>query len=164
MANKDPINFFQLFVTDAMLEVVIEQTNLFANQVIYSHELICCSRVQLVDLKKFLAMTIIMRLHNYPGTEDCWIPSWPFATITFSSILKHDRLSLIMKFLHLNNSTKYVPKGQPGYDALSTVASGLAVLVLASFYGHFWNCACADNKIFAIAQLHRAITHACTKP
>ena len=78
MANKDPINFFQLFVTDAMLEVVIEQTNLFANQVIDSHELTCCSRVQLVDLKTFLAMIIIMRLHNYPGTEDCWITSWSF--------------------------------------------------------------------------------------
>ena len=59
-------------------------------------------------------MTIIMGLINYPCTEDCWITSWRFGTITFSSILKRDRFSLIMKFLHLNDSTKYVPKGQPG--------------------------------------------------
>ena len=39
MANKNPIDFFQLFVTDAMLEVVVEQTNLFAQQFTDSHDL-----------------------------------------------------------------------------------------------------------------------------
>ena len=137
MANKNPIDFFQLFVTDAMLEVVVKQTNLFAQQFIDSHDLTRRSRVQqwgrsphdLVELKKFLAMTIIMGLINYPCTEDCWVTSWPFATVTFSSILKRDRFSLIMKFLHLNDSTKYVPKGQPGYDALYKLRPFLDPLV-----------------------------------
>ena len=44
--------------------------------------------------------------------------SWPFATATFSSIMKRDQFSLIMRFLHLNDSTGYIPKGQPGYDPL----------------------------------------------
>ena len=109
-----------------MLEVVVEQTNVFAQCLLTFMTLTHRSRVQqwersphdLVELKKFLAMTIIMGLINYPCTEDCWITSWPFATVTFSSILKRDRFSLIMKFLHLNDSTKYVPKGQPRYDAL----------------------------------------------
>ena len=144
MANKDPIDFFQLFVTDAMLETVVEQTNLFAQQFIDSHDLARRSRVQqwersphdLVELKKFLAMTIIMGLINYPCTEDCWITSWPFATITFSSILKRDRFSLIMKFLHLNNSTKYVPKGQPGYNALYKLRPFLNPLI-ANFKAGF---------------------------
>ena len=44
------------------------------------------------------------------------------------------------------------------------VASSLAGPVLAGpvLYGHFWNCACADNEIFALA--HWAITHAHTTP
>ena len=37
---------------------------------------------------------------------------------TSSSILKRDRFSLILRFLHLNDSTKYIPKGQPGHDPL----------------------------------------------
>ena len=32
MANKDPTDFFQLFVTDAMLEAAVVQTDLFAQQ------------------------------------------------------------------------------------------------------------------------------------
>ena len=34
----------------------------------------------------------------------------------------------------------------------------------SGFYGHFWNCACADNESFALAQLHWAITRARTTP
>ena len=70
-----------------------------------------------------------MGLINYPCTDDCWVTSWPFATVTFSSILKRDRFSLIMKFLHLNDSTKYIPKGQPGYDALYKLRPFLDPLV-----------------------------------
>ena len=39
MANKDPIDFFQLFVTDAMLEAAVVQTDLFSQQFINSHDL-----------------------------------------------------------------------------------------------------------------------------
>ena len=33
-------------------------------------------------------------------------------------ILKRDRFSLILKFLHLNDNTEYIAKGQPGHDPL----------------------------------------------
>ncbi len=61
--------------------------------------------------------------HTRHGTcglpvEDAWVTSWPFATSTFSSILSRDRFSLILRFLHLNDSSKYTPKGQPGHDPL----------------------------------------------
>ena len=42
--------------------------------------------------------------------------------------------------------------------------SGWSGFGQTSFYDHFWNCACADNEIFALVQLHRAITHARTTP
>ena len=33
-------------------------------------------------------------------------------------VIKRDRFSLIMKFLHLSDNTQYIPKGQPGHDPL----------------------------------------------
>ena len=42
--------------------------------------------------------------------------------------------------------------------------SGWSGFGRTSFQGHFWNCACADNENFALAQLHRAITRARTTP
>ena len=127
MTNKTPIDFFQLLFTDDILQAIVEQTNLFAQQYINSHQpLPQRSRVQqwdrsphdLVELKKFLALTIIMGLINYPTVEDHWVTSWPFATTTFNTILSRDRFSLLMRFLHLNDSTGYIPKGEPGYDPI----------------------------------------------
>ena len=126
MTNKSPIDFFQLFLTDDILQMVVEQTNLFAEQFIDTHELARRSRVQqwgrsshdIDELKRFLALVIIMGLVSYPSIEDSWVTSWPFATATFSSVMSRDRFSLILRFLHLSDSTKYIPKGQPGHDPL----------------------------------------------
>ena len=119
MTNKSPLDFFQLFITDSILETVVAQTNLFAQQYLDSHELKQRSRVQqwvksphnMAELKKFLALIIIMGLISYPSIEDYWVTSWPFAISTFSSIMSRDRFSLLLRFLHLNDSTKYIPKG-----------------------------------------------------
>ena len=80
MTEKSPLDFFQLFVTDEMLEAITEQTKLFAQQYIDSHEFARRSRVQqwvrsahvhdVAELKKFLAMVIIMGLISYPSIED----------------------------------------------------------------------------------------------
>lgn len=126
MTNKSPLDFFQLFITDSILETVVAQTNLFAQQYLDSHELKQRSRVQqwvksphnMAELRKFLALIIIMGLISYPSIEDYWVTSWPFAISTFSSIMSRDRFSLLLRFLHLNDSTKYIPKGEPGYDPL----------------------------------------------
>ena len=72
----------------------------------------------MAELKKFLALIIIMGLISYPSIEDYWVTSWPFAISTFSSVMSRDRFSLLLRFLHLNDSTKYIPKGEPGYDPL----------------------------------------------
>ena len=45
MTNKAPIDFFQLFI-DTIVESIVEQTNLFAQQYTDSHELSRRSRVQ----------------------------------------------------------------------------------------------------------------------
>ena len=126
MSNKSPLEFLSLFITDKILKGIVEQTNLFAQQFIDSHELPPRSRVRqwgrsshdVAELRRFLSLTIIMGLVSYPTIEDSWVTSWPFATTTFNSIMMRDRFSLIMRFLHLNDSSKYIPKGQPGYDAL----------------------------------------------
>ena len=59
-----------------------------------------------------------MGMINMPHIEDYWSTRWPFKSYNFSSILKRDRFTLILRFLHLNDSNGYIPKGQAGYDPL----------------------------------------------
>ena len=43
--------------------------------------------------------------------------------------MKRDRLSLVLKFLHLSDNSQYTPKGQPGHDPLFKLRSFLESLI-----------------------------------
>ena len=126
MANKTPLDFFGLLVTEQMLEHIVQQTNLYAQQFLNSSDLRPRSRANLWEkqphnideLRKFLALVIVMGIIHFPSIEDYWVKSWPFSNSTFSSVLKRDRFTLLLKFLHLNDNSQYIPKGQPGHDPL----------------------------------------------
>jgi len=150
MSNKSPMEFFQLFITDEMLGLIVEQTNLFAQQYLDSHELPPLSRARqwnksshmVAELKRFRAAVIVMGLIDYPCVEDCWVTSWPYSTTTFRSILTCDRFSLIMKFFHLNDSSRYIPKRQPGYDPLYKLRPFMDPLLTnfrADWQNYGWN-------------------------
>ena len=126
MSDKSPLDFFKLLVPNDILELVVDQTSLFAHQFFDKGNIPPHSRAHewnratfdVVELKIFVATLIGMGLVSLHRIEDHWSTSWLFASSNFSSIFKRNRFSLIMRFLHLNDSSNYVPKGQPGHDPL----------------------------------------------
>ncbi len=129
MTNKNPLDFFRLLIPDSILEEIVKQTHLYAEQIFEENDLPPRSRAQMWDssqhdlseLKKFLCLIIVMESIHYPAVEDYWSISWPFASSTFSSIMKRDRFSLVLKFLYLNDNSHFIPKGQPGHDPLHKI-------------------------------------------
>ena len=77
MTGASPLQFFKKMVTDEMLETIMEQTNLCAQQYIENTNLLPHSRVHrwskatfdVAELKNFHAMTITMGLISYPELE-----------------------------------------------------------------------------------------------
>ena len=94
MSGASPLQFFQQMVSDQMLDNIVEQTNLYAQQYMESTNLPPNSRAHgwshspfnRVELKKFLAMTITMGIVSYPEMEDYWSTSLPYATPAFSKV------------------------------------------------------------------------------
>ena len=78
VGDGSPLHFFQMLVTDDMLDNIVQQTNLYASQYTDTHTITLRSRVQQWsrqefdrdELKKFLALVIIMGLVNLPTMED----------------------------------------------------------------------------------------------
>ena len=120
-----PYDFFSMLVEDSMLEEIVKQTNLFAEQFLEGENIPPNSRMHLwgdkqLDVdepKKFVAIAILMGIIDYPHIEDYWASRWPFVTDAYRSILKRDhRLCLLLRFLHLNDNRVYINKGQVGHD------------------------------------------------
>ncbi len=92
MSNKSPLEFLELLITDEMLMTIQQQTILYAEQYISSNTISRRSRVKqwhrpphtISEVRKFLAMVIVMRLVNLPRVEDYWVTSWPFASPALS--------------------------------------------------------------------------------
>ena len=81
------------------------------------------------EVKKFVATIIVMGLVPYHAIDNYWCTSWPFQTKCVSSIMRRNRFSLLMKFLHLNNNELYIPKGQPGDDQIFKLRPFITSLV-----------------------------------
>ena len=119
MTNKTPLDFFELLVTDDILDLIVDQTNLYAKQFFEKESPPPRSRVNEWKKKaftsnEFFAMVIVMGVIHYRRLDDYWVTSWPN---TFSQIMSRDWFSCILKFLHLNNSEMMPKKGETGYDA-----------------------------------------------
>ena len=129
MTDKNPIDFFHVMVTENILEHVVEQTKLYADQYLEKRgesELPPKSRLRgrrknihtVAELIQFISLLKIMGIINYPKIEDHWVMSWPYCNDNFSRIMSRDRFSLLMKFLHLNDNKKCIKKGDTGYDPI----------------------------------------------
>ena len=158
IGGSRPLDFFSQFVNQPILQHIVEHTNLNAEQYMSSHTLAPRSRIRqwlkqdhtLSELHRFIALILVMGLVRYPKVESHWSTSWPYATEAFSSVsyrnsvtytcmykymymyiqvMKRDRFSLLLRFLHLNDNSQYKKKGEPGHDPLFKLRPFLAPLI-----------------------------------
>ena len=85
--------------------------------------------ITMEEMKKFMGLIIIMGIVNMPSIQHYWCTSWPFSSLNFSTVLSRDRFLLILKFLHLIDNSKAVPKGEKGYDILFKISPLITALV-----------------------------------
>ena len=93
-ASATPLDVFRMLVTDNILNSIVTQTNLYANQYIASQILPSRSLVHnwsrepftREELQKFIALVIIMGLVNLPTLEDHWVTTWPYSSQTCSKV------------------------------------------------------------------------------
>ena len=61
--------------------------------------------------------------------ENYWNTRWPFSTNSFRAIMSRDRFLLVMKFLHLADNSRMVPREQPGHSKIYKVEHVVNTLV-----------------------------------
>jgi len=72
-------------------------------------------------MKVYLAINIMMGIHVLPRFNLYWSQDDRLNVPCVSSLMPRSRFEKLGQYLHLNDRTKSVPKGQPGYDPLFKV-------------------------------------------
>lgn len=116
--NQQPIDFFNLFVDNEILDIIVLRTNLYAEQAILDgilHETITpnsrlqnWSNTNADEIRVFLGITLWMRLNKRPSIGDYWSKSLLYHN-EVSSFMSRNRYELLLKFLHFSNNEDCEP-------------------------------------------------------
>ncbi|XP_066932795.1 piggyBac transposable element-derived protein 5-like [Clytia hemisphaerica] len=123
-----------LFLTDELIQHIVTQTNLYADQFLKQAHITEQSRanrwkeVTSKDILNFLGLTILMGIHSLPTIPDYWSKDPLYFNPTFHAVMSRNRYQLIAKFIHFNDNSKYDSK-DPKRDRLYKVRPLLDYLV-----------------------------------
>ncbi len=116
--TKSALEVFNLFVTVVILESIVKQTLLYAKT---KGEGAALSEFYLEELQAFIGLHIAMGLLKLPQIKDYWSTNEIISTPWFPAIMPRDRFFMLMRYLHLVDSSKQKKVGEVGYDPLFKV-------------------------------------------
>ena len=101
---QTPLQVFQLLLTTTILQAIVHQTKLFTSQ--KKVNLNFC----LEELQAFIGLNIAMGILRLPQARDYWSTSEILATPWFPSVMARDHFFIILRYLHLIDSTQQKKK------------------------------------------------------
>ncbi|CAK1596303.1 unnamed protein product [Parnassius mnemosyne] len=111
LANASPIDYFDLFMTNEIIQHIVDQTNLYATQQLLSNDIPSGSRqhawvpVTLDEMKKFLALIGWMGLVKLPSIKDYWRVHKLYNIPLARTVMPRNRFELLLKFIHFSDNT-----------------------------------------------------------
>jgi len=122
-ANATALDYLKLYVTDEIIDLVVKQTNTYADQYIASHPIKPHSSVQnwvktdREEIFTFLGLCILMGIAYKPRIPMYWSTDAIFHSDIFSTVMSRDRFLLLLRFLHFADNTT-VNASDPNRDKL----------------------------------------------
>ena len=110
--TEDPILFFELYFDDALINLIVQQTNLYAQQVIAEKDGRLKKRSRMKEwketdadeIKLYLAMLLLQGIVRKPKETLYFSKKSSLNTPFFRRIFSCDRFLLLSKFLHFTNN------------------------------------------------------------
>lgn len=109
MFNKKPNDFFQLFMDDNIFELIVEETNRYAQQNISkgmhgpSARIHKWTNTNKEEIKTFFSLLIWMGLKKLPKLSDYWSKN-PLYANKISSFMSRNRFQLLLGNLHFSDN------------------------------------------------------------
>ena len=99
----------------------MEQTNLYANQVMSDEQYAKWVHVNEEEIWAYMGFVILMGINHLPALSDYWKmdPTYWYGPI--ADRITRDRFFEISRYFHFVDNTTLLPRGDPGYDKLGKV-------------------------------------------
>lgn len=155
-----PVDFYKLFIDQELLELITNETNRYAKQMLDTERegSTAMSRLSSVntwkvvtvqEISHFLAILLHMSIVRKPRVDDYWSTRPMFQISFVSKLMTNSRFRQILAFFHLNDNCKSVPREHPDYDSLYKVRPLIDHLSHVSFM-FMYNMSCLGNYSYFI--------------
>ena len=112
LQSDRPADFLELFLSDELLLLIVDQTNRYAEQSIAAldQRSLPYSRANawqpltLVELKRFLGLLFLTGIVKKPSWAEFWSTDRPIETPFFGETMPRNRFQLIWRFLHFSDN------------------------------------------------------------
>ncbi|XP_059162842.1 piggyBac transposable element-derived protein 4-like [Physella acuta] len=125
--KSQPIDFFKLFFSDELLELIANQTNLYAVQASAKN----FTPVSMIDVSTFIYINMMFGIHKLPAYHLYWSTDNLFRVPCVADVMSRNRYQEISRYFHLADNTKYIPKGQINYDPLFKIRPAITTIQFA---------------------------------
>ena len=124
-------DFFQLFIPDELLDMIVEGTNRYARQCIARKPDPKWQNRSREEMQAFFSLHVLFRYHNLSKTSLYWSKDKTLGVAFVKRVMPRDRFDKLTQYLHLNNNENAIPRGQPNHDKLFKVRPFLEAVVKA---------------------------------
>ena len=118
---ESPIDTFDLMFMPDLLDDMVQQTNLYAKEVMGEEKYSAWNKVTSEELRAYLGFSILMGINHLPALDDYWST---YPALHYSAIadrITRDRFREITRYLHFVDNASLTPRGSPGYVRLGKV-------------------------------------------
>lgn len=112
--SYSPLECFELFVDNDILEMITLETNRNVEQVVDGQRLSRQSRLlqwtetSVAEMKKFLGLMIWMGLNKKPSIRDYWSTNILYRNSVANQIMSRNRYELLLRFWHFSDNRRQI--------------------------------------------------------
>ena len=123
------LDFFSLFFTDEVWQLLVEQTNLYAEQKRAPEESSVWYPITIDEMKAWVSLYMNMGLVTKPNLSSYWSTDPALSTPFFPSIMARDRFLQILRYLHFADNTQAPRAGSADYNKLYKIQPFLDLII-----------------------------------
>ncbi|XP_070573839.1 piggyBac transposable element-derived protein 4-like [Ptychodera flava] len=137
--SKQPIDFFELFLTEDFVELLVRETNAYAEfkQEQAGRRDSEWYATDATELRAYFGMMILMGMHKVPEVKHYWSSDDRLNVPGISKVMPRNRFMKISQYLHLSDSRNEPDARDPQRDRLYKVRA-MVDLVRKTFPEHYY--------------------------
>jgi len=123
-----PSESFRLFFTTDLIEMIVEQSNLYAMEVMNPEKLEKWNPITPQDLEAYFGFNILMGINSLPSLHDYWKKDSTYHYAPVADRISRDRFTEISRYLHFVDNSTLAPRTTQEYDRLGKIRPVLEYL------------------------------------